>query len=221
MKSGLLIFVIFAFTFSDTIPNTTGSCLNHIESAAKIAATTGESFNLLLSNDTLSFWGIIRHNCCGGHFLESKISNDTVYLSRIDTGMLCRCDCPFPFSIKLPKLTKNQYRIKLTNYSSYGLGLDTLIGNSTVTEHAQHSNTKLNLSCVPNPANSSINIKLYGSESEPLKVDIYDLNGKLYTTLFNGKSGVWTWLTRNVAPGTYLVRYNGKEQTVSSKIVIQ
>jgi hypothetical protein len=217
----LLLILLSVASYSDTIPNTTSSCLRSNQYLSKTSYDTGENFNLQLSNDTLSFWGIIRHNCCGGHFLVSNISNDTVYLARVDTGMICRCDCPFSFSIKIPLLTHSQYRIMLTNYESFGLGLDTLIANTTHAERNRISTNNLSLRCVPNPSSNSIIINLSGNPTTISALDIFDINGTICRSFEHNRNGVWQWDTHDVSPGTYFVRYKDGNRSVSEKIILQ
>ncbi|MBN1578979.1 MAG: hypothetical protein JW913_20625 [Chitinispirillaceae bacterium] len=65
-------------------------------------------------------------NCCGTHLLDiAVIADKVITITRIDTGALCACHCPFEFIVNIPECEADSYHVRLTDY--WGDSLDTLI----------------------------------------------------------------------------------------------
>ena len=77
----------------------------------------------------------------------------------------------------------------------------------------------------PNPARDNVNINLIFKASKPLKLDIYNLTGSLIETVYDGeiKSGNQTikWQPDGYASGTYIMRFNFPEKSISRYIIIK
>jgi len=79
--------------------------------------------------------------------------------------------------------------------------------------------------CYPNPFADQLTIEIRLTEPKKLEVSIYDLNGKLVRSLFNGEAGtsetmVWDGTNGNGAKmgsGTYLLKANGMIEKVALK----
>jgi hypothetical protein len=227
MRNILFSFISFLillpiFGFADTIPNTTGDCLGNKAFFGAKSLTTSEVFNIELVDDSLSFSGIIRHNCCGGHFLISNISMDTIHFARLDTGMECMCDCPFPFSVKIYNLSLSQYHIILIPCEvNNGRGLDTLVLKSP-SKVIPYDILKpsSSLRCLPNPANNSVIIRFNSFHKTGSIIHIYDINGRNIKVLKQTDPLIWKWNTTNVTPGIYFIQYQDNTINVFTKLVI-
>ena len=211
----LICFFMFGTGFADTIPDIMGRCLL-LDQLAKTNVRPEQSCNLMLKNDTLSFWGIINHNCCGSHFMEFKIAHDTISLNPIDTGTLCMCICPFSFSIRIPDLYKNQYHIHC-----YTLKLDTLISSSTRIEKKYIQTTKPSLNCTQNILSKSVQISLFGVQDISVPVRIYRIDGTLYQSLKFDKNGFCLWKTQSVPSGRYIISYKDNRFSFSRNLFLQ
>lgn len=81
-----------------------------------------------------------------------------------------------------------------------------------------------NIIVYPNPANKTINIGLVGVSSKPIRLMIYDLNGKLTLSkeFDNGGLRVFEGIdVSNYKPGVYMVKMETKEGYIYKKIVIE
>jgi len=208
--------------FSDTIPSTTGGCvLTKATASASDSNPTDESFALSLANDTLYFSGLIRHNCCGDHFIVYNVSGDTINLSRLDKGRPCRCICLFPFSVKIPASNFKQYHVLLTSFSSYGIGIDTTISESVLAERqAKLSARSVSIECYPNPANNLARIILSGLLSPSGKISVYDISGRNVGELKWLGSFIWQLDASGMSAGTYFIQYKESERSYLSKLIL-
>jgi flagellar hook assembly protein FlgD len=85
------------------------------------------------------------------------------------------------------------------------------------------------LSSCPNPFNPSTTIRFTQERAGPVRVRIFDLQGRLVTTLFKGEKGagehvlVWNGTDADgkaVGSGVYLINLETRNRLVSRKIVL-
>ena len=80
---------------------------------------------------------------------------------------------------------------------------------------------KLN-SIYPNPFNPTVNINFFNPENDQISVKIYDLNGRLISTVHEGilSYGTYnfTWDANNFSSGVYVVSIQSSNSNINSKI---
>ena len=76
----------------------------------------------------------------------------------------------------------------------------------------------------PNPFNPYTNFELEIAKSDIIKIDIYDLNGKIVDSLYNGilDRGIYsyTWDASNFTSGIYFITISTSEYSTSQKITL-
>ena len=77
----------------------------------------------------------------------------------------------------------------------------------------------------PNPAKDKVNINLKLSNSRNLKLDIYSVSGAFLETVYNGiissNNHTIIWEPNNYNSGTYIMRFNFPEKSISRYMVIK
>ena len=125
MRKIILFFMVFVYLsaysqVSDTILFSNHRCTEPLD------ISDSQSMYLQLENDTLTISGKIISNCCGTHFLKYEIFEDSILLTRIDTGNLCDCYCLQDIVIKIGGCTLSNYNVKLHEYSGND-GIETIV----------------------------------------------------------------------------------------------
>ncbi len=202
--------ILFGQEVFDTIPHTNGECIN-----SELYNSEGFDFNLC--NDTLKFYGKIFANCGGNHFLiYSRQADNTIVLTKLDTGQLEDCMCLYHFDISIPECKKNKHRLILENYSGNDIIVDTLITSATSSTRNQKKNK---LIIYPNPSIGLINIKFPKIESN-IKVKIYDYDGKcLFNKLYPYSANVI--INESLSSGVYIIKINSTNINYSNKLIIK
>ncbi|MFC0876744.1 polysaccharide lyase family protein [Saccharicrinis sp. FJH2] len=122
----------------------------------------------------------------------------------------------------------NTIRLRMNNVGNRGgvmydcIKLETgnlITGNSTT---KITPSTKLN--CYPNPLKESVTISYYASESETVKVDILNLQGKLIDTVFDGTipqgETNFSWTTGSLSSGTYICKISTSHNIYTTKLFV-
>lgn len=130
-------------------------------------------------NDTLNISGFIEANCCGEHFLIIRKTNDSIIMTRLDTGNLCDCTCGLEIdvNINISDCKSEPFRLVLTEYhSSYGI--DTLIYryNTFIIDNHIYYDKSI---CYPNPFYEYSIIRFSNSENKPFTFILADIYGKI------------------------------------------
>ena len=103
---------LYARTFcqiNDTVNNIGSKCNQETTNTM-----VPKLIDYVFDTDSISISGTLMANCCGGKYLKRTVSNDTIYLSSIDSG-LCKCLCEFNFSTVLKGCRLNSYKLVLNN----------------------------------------------------------------------------------------------------------
>lgn len=128
--------------------------------------------NFNLTPDSVKINGTILSNCCGTHLVTVNNLNDTVFISTIDIGMLCKCLCPYTFTINIPIIKNN----KVVNFKASEV--DTIYNIGTTIIANQNLNAISSVEIYPNPSNSIINLKI-SNNAILNKVHIIDIMGRI------------------------------------------
>ena len=97
---------------NDTVTTIGNECMS---STLRSYSYLQKDISYSFSGDTLKLSGLIEANCCGNHSLIRKATEDTIYLSTLDTGMLCTCNCMFKFNTTFTGCNKKSYILKMHN----------------------------------------------------------------------------------------------------------
>jgi len=77
----------------------------------------------------------------------------------------------------------------------------------------------------PNPASGQVNIAMYLKQSTPIRIELYDLQGRKVKSIFNGDlpSGIRTLNTdvAGVEPGIYFIVINAGNQRLTKKVLVE
>ena len=78
----------------------------------------------------------------------------------------------------------------------------------------------------PNPASDLVQVEVQLETAQALRVEVYDLNGRLVETLTDKKEAsagphLYTWKVKNAPAGTYLIRTFAGELSRTDKVVIE
>ncbi|MFH0920342.1 MAG: T9SS type A sorting domain-containing protein [Fibrobacterota bacterium] len=79
----------------------------------------------------------------------------------------------------------------------------------------------MGISVFPNPFNSRVNIRMQRQENTPIKIEVYDINGKLIKRLLHNPANRGlglTWNADGVNSGIYLIRITVGGRTASQRI---
>jgi hypothetical protein len=81
-----------------------------------------------------------------------------------------------------------------------------------------------NINIYPNPAKDIFSVDLNLTEPEYLSFELYDVQGKLITVLLRDwvkvKQNTFSFSTKDVTNGIYLLKINGKNTTITKKVVV-
>lgn len=206
----LLLIVIAAATYSysqDTIKHIISGCQHKIKSADSVSCPKGVYFKYF--NDTLEIYGTIDANCCGEHFVVINKHNDSIYITSLDTGTLCFCECVYCFDIKIKESFNDT--IVILNGVFYDTKVATLIKELTT------ENELINI--YPNPASDYINIQLPTTYSLlPVSITIYNSLGKVISILSTQHSSFSISIS-NLSSGLYFLKASTNDEIRIEKFV--
>ena len=81
-----------------------------------------------------------------------------------------------------------------------------------------------NISIYPNPSSEYVNISLSLKEAAQVKINIYDIHGKIVQTILNEKksagSFITTWNRSNIASGVYILEIDADGRKHNSKLIL-
>ncbi|MBN1821355.1 MAG: T9SS type A sorting domain-containing protein, partial [Prolixibacteraceae bacterium] len=96
-------------------------------------------------------------------------------------------------------------------------------GVNPVTEYGNKITDSALMDCYPNPFNTEVNIPVSVTELCMAGIDVYNLNGELIETVFNGslQPGIhqFLWKTQSVKAGVYIVAFKNENGIQIKKIV--
>ena len=167
-----------------------------------------QNISLQLNNDTLTLSGEITANCCGTHFLKYEIFDNSIFLTRIDTGGLCDCYCHYDIFIQIGGCTSNFYNVVLLPY--YGIdGICTSV------------KAEPKIEIYPNPFNEFTTIKFQNPKLECFTFKMYDSEGSLVKTIPEIYSNSFKIYIENLGVGIYYFKlYNSEDISYSGKLII-
>ena len=173
-----------------------------------------QSLSFKLENGSLFITGKIIANCCGSHHLEYEIYADSIFLSRVDEGELCRCMCLYDINIEIKDCPADSYKIKLLE-TGHDEGIETIV----------HSKTGLNafiendIKCYPNPANKYIMIELSHHKFE--RIALYDGSGKVVNEIKNVENNILRMNTDSFISGSYFLKlFKADGTSITKKIIL-
>ncbi len=207
----LTLFILFyAISFSqetDTILYSDTECNESLSNSEM------QNISIQFSNDTITVSGDIIANCCGMHFIKYEIINDSISLTRIDTGDMCDCYCLHNININIAGCFLDSYNIHLSEY--YGNdGYDTIVNNNpTCVYNINNEEIKI----FPNPASNSISIDIE-KEYTDLTVEIIDETGRVVYSRNDLENPI---SLDNFVTGIYFVRLQIDGNVTTKKIVVE
>ncbi|MFH1852711.1 MAG: T9SS type A sorting domain-containing protein [Candidatus Neomarinimicrobiota bacterium] len=202
---------------------------------------------LQTSADTLNlFWDTPELNCCLEPVWFGWLTADTFHLTMTDVGAPCDCLCPFEVSAGFGPFAAGTYILDFLE-GTYGYpqftigdirsttGLTVVSQNQSACYHvaatAEDAQPQeyLLLPVSPNPFNSRAWIGYYLPTTVPVRLEIYDIRGRLVTTLVDRNevagfnSVVWDGTDKNgmsVGTGVYLCYLKAGPYQQTQKLVL-
>ena len=108
-------------------------------------------------------------------------------------------------------------------YNFYYLGAIEMTKTGTTLSSDSFSINGL-VNIYPNPSSEYVNISLSLKEAARVKINIYDIHGKIVQTILNEKksagSFITTWNRSNVASGLYILEIDADGRKYNSKLVL-
>jgi Secretion system C-terminal sorting domain len=213
MKNAVIfLLLVCSLTVSgqDTISHINGGCIN---SEKKIANDDScpQGIFFEYENDSLNIFGTIGANCCGTHLAIIKSSHDTIFISTVDTGMLCTCVCEFCFNIRIPvSITDTIVNLNGTIYS-------TLKNYSSTIDMSIESYIEL----VPNPAKNNLTVLIRDYIEDLVIMELINAQGILLRTIkLNSIDNINVDLS-GLKSGAYFIRFKTKNNNTFTKTIIK
>lgn len=191
----------------DTLSHIYGGCINQTRLTGEDTCPEGIHFSY--ENDSLTIFGTMGANCCGTHLAVIEKFVDAVYISTVDTGMLCTCTCEFCFSIKIPASTNDT----VVNLNGNVYNISRVI--NSIKNPIENS-----IEIFPNPAKTNITVKLREHVNQFARIELIDSHGVLAETItINGKSQIDLDVA-NIPRGTYFIRFVMRNSNSTAKKII-
>jgi len=138
------------------------------------------------------------------------------------TGRSCDVTQPGTYTLLVTIIQGGCSNIAVSQLITSGCGPRLVISNAS--QKYSSLQKALQLSVVPNPLSSSTKISFILGHSEKVSLGIFDLNGKLITTVadreFSGDEHELKWNAANVQPGTYVLRMETATNVETRKLVV-
>lgn len=95
------------------------------------------------------------------------------------------------------------------------------INYKTVTS-VQQKISDASLAVYPNPSNGNIFFEIKNTSTQPIKISVLDITGKVvHTQVYNHQQGMTSMQLGKLAKGTYVIRAESNDGTMTKKFVIQ
>jgi len=193
-------------------------------------------------SDLILNWDITDLNCCLQTKWEAWLDNDTFHVTMTDTGAPCDCICPFELSARFGPFQPGAYTLNFHN-TNLGLFSFTIPGTKSeklISVLSFHQSDCYNavdiqntselpqeyalLNCYPNPFNPTTIIEYYLPQNDLISIQIYNINGHLQQTLFNGPNSTGnhyiTWNAEDYSSGIYFISLQGKNFNLKRKALL-
>jgi hypothetical protein len=213
MKNAVIFFLLVcSLTVSgqDTISHINGGCISSGKKYANDDSCPQGIF-FKFENDSLNIFGTIGANCCGKHMAIIKSYHDTIFISSVDTGILCTCGCVFCFNLRIPVcITDTIINLNGTVYS-------TLKNYSSTMDRSIESNIEI----VPNPAKNNLTV-IIGDYIEDLTlIELIDTKGILLKSIkLSSRDDVNVDLS-SLKSGAYFIRFKTKNNNTFTRTIIK
>jgi hypothetical protein len=182
-------------------------------------ATTNDALDVLVSDDCGVTWINVYHN--EGVYLATTMTNNYAYTPDSGDPSHWRTDI-----VDLSAYNKPNMLVKFVTTSDHGnnLYLDNInLAHTAGVGLAKHSNTVLNVSLYPNPAQSIVKLQLSGRTIESAKVSVINTLGEVvFTKQINTTGNLYTMQieTQDFAVGIYSVRIDTNSGSTVKKLTI-
>lgn len=193
----------------DTLSHIYGGCINQARLTGEDTCPEGIHFSY--ENDSLTIFGTISANCCGTHLAVIEKLVDAVYISTVDTGMLCTCTCEYCFSIKIPASTN-----------------DTMVNlNGSVYDISRVINSIKNpidysVEIFPNPARSEITVRLFNHPDQYERIELIDAQGLVVKVKQICRESQISLNLSKIPKGTYFIRLmSNKGGSITKKVILE
>ena len=214
-KSLALVFALFCMGPLSLSAQESGEILYSEDVCNASLENETQNLSFKLEKGSLFITGKIISNCCGSHFLEYVIYNDSIFLSRIDKGELCDCYCLFDIDIEIENCLSDFYKIKLADYSGDD-GLETEVYNN---QSRLNDLTEKDIKYYFSLTEKQIIIKLSNYKFE--QFILYDTFGNIVKKIEKIDSDTLVIDTRNITSGMYIFRlFKANEIILTKKIII-
>ena len=126
-------------------------------------------------------------------------------------------------TIQAEKGPNNNASLNGTIYYFYYLGaIEMTKTETTLSTDSFGINGLINI--YPNPSSEYVNISLSLKEAAQVKINIYDIHGKIVQTILNEKksagSFITTWNRSNIASGVYILEIDADGRKHNSKLIL-
>lgn len=177
-------------------------------------------------------------NCCSAFGFDIQLENDSIlYITEIDAGDLCTCNCYFDLEIKILDLAAGTYLAKIyrdwetfdrpvmfigeisfsfqpSQVPQQSIKLSGIQGDcyylTSLDEPEQQPGEFQLLNAYPNPFNTTIRIAYSIITPHKVKLSIYDLQGKEIVVLVNRKE----------SPGIHQVMFDASQYSSGVYILL-
>lgn len=206
----LLVFYSLTISGQDTISHIYGGCINSgLKLANDDSCPQGIFFEY--ENDSLNIFGTIGANCCGTHLALIKSYHDTIFISTIDTGILCTCGCEFCFNVKIPA------SIIDTIVCLNGTVFNTLKNVSSSIDENIENNIKL----VPNPSKSNLTVIIGDIIEDLTLIELIDSRGVFIKAINLNSDDHLNIDLSDLRSGVYFVRFKMKNLSSFTRTFIK
>ena len=216
-----------------------------------ICSTANSQIFVTFDGDTTKVWDKnFELECCAKFEITSRIANDSIWISEIDTTEPCRCICTYTNCISFIGLPIGTYhallyrQIKLFSDTPSYLGSVAFtissppIASSGILYYQSGCHTVPNnvadnsllpqkyaaLANYPNPFNPGTIIRYAVPHTGQVTLSIFNLSGQRVAILIDEVKQTGTYelnyTTHNLSSGVYICRFNYDGQILSSKLTL-